>query len=415
MKKFKTILSFELSGFMRSKSFMGVTVLLVVLMAVVMYLPQIMDAIDSDDDSDEERPVMAVTAPVNVDAAESIGQALRDTFAEAFPDYDVRLADSAAEAQQMVVSGQAECAFVDVTGSSYTYLVNDLSMYDTNTDTADAIFKTQIIMSAMTGAGLSYEEAEQVMARTVTHTVEALGEDQSQNFFYTYIMIMALYFVILLYGQMVATHVAEEKDSRAMELLITSADPVSMMFGKVVASCLAGFVQLVALFGSAALLYAVNGSAWNGNVIIESIFGMPLNLLLFMLLFFVLGFFLYAFMFGAAGSVVSKVSDVSTTVMPITLLFIVGFMVVVFSMSSGDVNNTVMRVCSYVPFTSPMAMFTRIAMSSVPAVEIIISVAVLIGSVFAIGFISAKIYRAGVLLYGNKTGLGAFLRTLKKS
>lgn len=64
-------------------------------------------------------------------------------------------------------------------------------------------------------------------------------------------MIFALYTVILLYGQMVATNVATEKSSRAMEVLITSAKPTSLMFGKVIASCIAGFIQLLAVFGTA--------------------------------------------------------------------------------------------------------------------------------------------------------------------
>ena len=81
------------------------------------------------------------------------------------------------------------------------------------------------------------------------HNVESLGKDQMQNFIYTYIMIFALYMVILFHGQIVATNVATEKSSRAMEVLITSAKLSSMMFGKVIGSGLAGLTQLVLLYG----------------------------------------------------------------------------------------------------------------------------------------------------------------------
>ena len=101
--------------------------------------------------------------------------------------------------------------------------------------------------------------------------------------------------------------------------------------------------------------------------------------------------------------------------MPITVLFIVAFIVVIFSMTSGDVDNTVMRVCSYIPFTSPMAMFTRIAMSTVPFYEILISIVILIGSVIGIGVLSAKIYRVGVLLYGTTPRIGAILKAIRKA
>ena len=80
-------------------------------------------------------------------------------------------------------------------------------------------------MNAMIGGGMTAEQASEVMNIQITGEVENLGKDQAQNFFYTYIMIFALYMVILLYGQMVATNVATEKSSRAMEVLITSAKP----------------------------------------------------------------------------------------------------------------------------------------------------------------------------------------------
>ena len=147
-------------------------------------------------------------------------------------------------------------------------------------------------------------------------------------------------------------------------------------------------------------------------MIVQSIFDMPVSLLAYMLIFFVLGFFIYAFLYGAIGSTASKLEDINTSVMPITMLFIIAFMVVMFSLASGNVDNALMKVCSYVPFTSSMAMFTRIAMSTVPWYEILISVAILIGSVAGIGVISAKIYRVGVLLYGTTPKIGSILKAV---
>lgn len=253
------------------------------------------------------------------------------------------------------------------------------------------------------------------MSVQITNDAVSLGKDQMQNYWYTYIMIFALYMVILLYGQMIATNVATEKSSRAMELLITSAKPVSMMFGKVIASCLAGMVQLIAVFGSAILFYGMNQEQWNDNPIVASIFDMPVGLLGYMLIFFVLGFFIYAFLYGAIGSTASKLEDINTSVMPVTMLFIIAFMVVMFSLASGDVDNTLMKVCSYIPFTSSMAMFTRIAMSTIAWYEIVISIAILAGSVVGIGVLSAKIYRVGVLLYGTTPKIGSIIRSVWKA
>lgn len=134
-----------------------------------------------------------------------------------------------------------------------------------------------------------------------------------------------------------------------------------------------------------------------------------------MLVFFVLGFLIYAFLYGAIGSMATKVEDINTSTMPLTLLFVIAFVVVMMSMTSGSVDSLPMVVCSYVPFTAPMAMFTRIAMSTVPVYEILISVGILIASSIGIGVLSAKIYRIGVLLYGTPPKFGAIIKAVRKA
>ena len=142
------------------------------------------------------------------------------------------------------------------------------------------------------------------------------------------------------------------------------------------------------------------------------VFDIPLNLFAYMIVFFVLGFLMCSFMFGAVGSTVSKLEDVNTSMLPISYLFIIGFMVVIFSMVSGNVENTAMKVCSFIPITSPLAMFARISMSTVPWYEIVASITILIGSVIGVGVLSARIYRVGVLLYGTKPKLGALIKSV---
>ena len=83
-----------------------------------------------------------------------------------------------------------------------------------------------------------------------------------------------------------------------------------------------------------------------------------------------------------------------------------------FGLASGSVDNIAMLVCSFIPFTSPIAMFTRIAMSTVPPYQIALSIGILAVSVVAIGVLSAKIYRVGVLLYGTPPKLGAIFKAV---
>lgn len=414
MKQFFTILKFELNGYLKNKSFVVFTLILIVVMAIVMFIPRITSAFESDDEAVDpvSRPVMALYAKDS-----ELLNSIKPYFEHAFLDYDVKVKSGSLEqVKSQITSKEVECAFVFDGATSYTYYVNDLSISDSNTQVADEVLREAYRANALLSNGVSPEKVNEIMSTNVKGNTVTIGQNQTQNFFYNYVMIFALYMVIILYGQMVATNVATEKSSRAMELLVTSAKPTSMMFGKVISSCIAGLIQLVLLFGSALIFYNLNKSEWGDNIIVESIFDIPVNLFIYLLVFFILGFLIYAFMYGAVGSTVSKLEDISTAVMPITFVFIFAFILVVTAMTSGSVDSTLMKVCSYIPFTSPMSMFTRICMSTVAWYEIVISIVILILSTIGIGFAASKVYRVGVLLYGNRPKLSAVLNAaFKKS
>jgi len=409
VKQFSKILKFEFMGYLKNKVFVGITIFLVAAITVAMFIPNIITLLAPEDTEPEQLPVMLVASEATDISVDDVFL----SFSQLFPEYEMIIFTGDREALKAeIIEGRAECAFVIESLLSYTYYVNNLSMYDVNTAIADSALTELYRVEAMIRNEISPEDAIAIMSTVASGSSETLGKDQIQNFFYTYIMIFALYMVIMLYGQMVATNVATEKSSRAMELLVTSTKPVSMMFGKVLASCLAGFSQLVLVFGTAILLFNINREAWGDNPIIESIFNIPVDLLLYLLVFFVLGFLIYAFLYGAIASTASKLEDINTSVMPITFLFIFAFVVVMFSMSSGNVDNITMKICSYVPFTSPMAMFTRIAMSTVAWYEIFISVIILVASTVGVGVLSARIYRVGVLLYGTPPKFTTIIKTV---
>ena len=251
MKQFGKILKFELKGYLKNKVFVGVTIFLVVAIAVAMFIPNIISALKSETTTPPtaELPVMLVYAE-----DETLSKTVKEYFTQAFTGYNVKVADGTPDdIKSQITSGSVECAFVMNSPSSYTYYVNNLNMRDSNQAVANTVLQEVYRVNAMIQNGLSPQQAKDIMSVVIESNTMTLGVDQIKNYFYTYIMIFALYMVIMLYGQLVATNVASEKSSRAMEVLITSAKPTSMMFGKVFASCIAGFSQLVLVFGSALL------------------------------------------------------------------------------------------------------------------------------------------------------------------
>ena len=207
MKQFGKILKFELKNYAKNKAFVGVTIFLMVVIAVVMFFPRITALFETDDTSVDitaDLSVMLVKAddPTQADM-------VRETFAASFTDYDVQITDEETNViKDKITSGDVECAFIMNGATSYTYYVDNLSMYDMNPDIATGVLQQIYQMNAMINGGMSAEDAAGVMSIQIDGEVESLGKDQMQNFFYTYIMIFALYMVILLYGQMVAMSVA---------------------------------------------------------------------------------------------------------------------------------------------------------------------------------------------------------------
>ncbi len=357
-----------------------------------------------------DRPIMLVAT----DSSELPTSTTEAVFRRSFPHYQIKVTtDRVEQVKEQVKSGKAKYALV-LSDTSYTYYVNGLVMADSNVATANSAVKDLYQLKMLRRHGLSAEQTSQVMTVQIKPNVQNLGKDQTKNFYSAFIMIYALYIAVMTYGQMVATNVASEKSSRAMELLTTSASPVAMMFGKIIASCLAGLAQLVGIFGSAFLFYNLNRASWQGNQMINSIFNIPPDLLLYMILFFLLGFFIYGMMYGAVGSLVSKPEDIGSVAMPIILVFVIGFAVVMSSIE--DPNNAIgMKICSFIPFTSSMAMFARIAMGSVSTGEIALSIAILVVSTVLIGILAAKIYRAGVLMYGTRPKLRTIWRSIRQA
>ena len=236
-----------------------------------------------------------------------------------------------------------------------------------------------------------------------------LGKDGINNFLYTYVMVFVLYFLILFYGQMIATSITTEKSNRAIEILVTSVDSTSLIFGKVLAGAIAGLVQTAVILGGAVLSYRFLGSGWNGKL--DMLFNIPGEVWASFLVFGLLGYLLYAFAFGMLGALVSKTEDISKSATPLMLVFIAAFLITMWSLS--NVDSVLMQVASYVPFTSCMAMLARIAMGGVGIGGILLSGGILAASCLLMGWLAAKVFRFGTLMYGNPIKLTRALRQMK--
>lgn len=261
--------------------------------------------------------------------------------------------------------------------------------------------------------GLSFEQAAQVFTPPEIKTISAGGKSADDTYMLTYLLIMVLYVSIMLYGQMVAVSVATEKNSRAMELLITSAKPNNLIFGKVTGVGLAGLSQISIWIIIAAVMLQLNASFWEKVPMLSGLLDAPAHLFVLMVAFYTLGYFMYAAMFGALGSLVSRIEDINATSTPIKLLYVSGFIISILGMMNPD--SLMMKVCSFIPFYASMCMFVRISMTDVSIIEISISLVLTAATAVFLGWLSAKIYRVGVLMYGKAPSLKELGKVLKSA
>ena len=143
------------------------------------------------------------------------------------------------------------------------------------------------------------------------------------------------------------------------------------------------------------------------NAIIDSI--NPIDVLVFFVLA-ILGTTMYYFLFAGVGSLVTKLEEINSTMTPVTMLVVIAFILPMMSIS--DPESNIMKVASFIPFSSPLAMFARFTMSAVSRWELGLSIAILVVTTIAISRICIKIYRLGTLNYGNKLNLLKAIETV---
>ena len=230
------------------------------------------------------------------------------------------------------------------------------------------------------------------------------------------VFIILLYFTIMTDGQMVAASVIQEKSSRAMEILITTSRPETLIFGKVIGIGLAGLTQMLSYIIIGMAFYFINQNSLMSVGVLSRFFEVPVSTFVYVFIFFIGGFFFYAMMFGALGSLISRLEDMSSSQLPLTFFTLAGFFISLYGPLYGFADSAFYAACSYIPFTSPYVMLGRVCGEpNIPLWQVLLSIGILFASTGLVGILGAKIYRIGVLMYGKPPSAKEIFTALKQS
>lgn len=286
--------------------------------------------------------------------------------------------------------------------------VNDFSTNSRIRDSFEFAIKAQRLLNA----GVKSQDIETINRDIRVDFLNEQGEKESPmgQWGFSILQAIILYMTILIYGMNVLNGVIEEKQSRIVEVLLSSVKPFQLMLGKVIGIGLVSFTQILvwaASLGIITALAAAQAIAF-GSFKIPRI---PVTTLVFFLVFFVLGYFLFATLYAVVGSIVSNQEDGQQAQFPVTILVAIPMALMTFIMTKPD--SIFSTVFSLIPLFSPILMFMRITVQQPPWWQIALSIVLLIGTIFGAIWLAAKIYRVGILMYGKRPSLPEVMKWLK--
>ena len=429
------IANYEFRKRVKQRSFIVVTIIILVLVILGACVPTAIGYFTSTSSSQTKLVVAnhaGAIAGMNEDAlSRYIDASLNGTVASASgtntsgkPAYSISLAPTSSSIsglQQQVKDGTISILLVFDRAANgdmrFTYYANTGSSGlngDLHLSGIQALSGQLNVLDGAARLGLTPAQTASLFAPPAFSAVNTGQSGRSTvetvtGYILAYVGILLIFMSVYMYGYAVATGVAEEKSSRIMEILVNAATPFQLMVGKVVGIGAAGLAQMAAfvVVGIGALLLQtplqalLHGSSAGGLNL--NITGASVTMLLLLLVYFLLGFLLYATLFAAMGALIKRQEELQNIVQPVMWLFLIGYLVSFVGFSNPDAAWV--KVISYIPFWTPTTMLMRIGMGSVAWWEIALTVGLMLVAIYLCAVISARIYRFGVLMYGQKPGL----------
>jgi ABC-2 type transport system permease protein len=269
-----------------------------------------------------------------------------------------------------------------------------------------------LLRSQLAHRGVAPRDADTLMQSVEVHaSSESRHQDRASSMISIGILFFLMYFVIMLYGMNVARSIIEEKTSRIFEVMLAAVRPEEMMAGKILGVGAVGLTQ-VAIWIVSALMAMGHSGGVNiaGELIRPSLTGQQLG---YFFVFFLLGYLFYSCIAAALGAMTNSEQELQQLNMFLMLPLLACFVVTGTMLTTPDA--TIARVLALIPPFTPLLMYMRVSLGHPHAWEIALSIAMLTGCIAALVWLTSRIYRVGVLMYGKRPNIGELMRWLKYS
>ncbi len=422
MRKIFSVSKREYVQIVRTKGFVIGTILGPVLMAALIIVPIIVQFVSVD--QQEKIGLVDLTGKIFMELDKKLDQKLKDgnrryLLQEFVPKDDIE--GLLEDLNKMVLDKQLS-AYIFIPGDigeegEAEYVSEHVSDFDKRGNFTQAL-SSIIIEKRLRSEGLDPQKIGQYMrpVNLVTKKVTTRGveRDTGGTFMISWFLVLILYMTVIFYGQIILRGVIEEKSSRMVEIVLSSMRPFQLMAGKILGIAAVGFTQYTiwALFGVTATQYSKGvATRFFPAAAAFDMPTIPAYIFIYFVVFFILGYFLYGTMYSGIGSMVNNEKEAQQLVMPVTMFLVVPIMLMMFVIKSPD--STVSVVLSLIPFFAPILMLLRICILLPPFSQIAASIALLILTTILMIWISAKIYRVGILMYGKRPSFSEILKWMR--
>lgn len=289
--------------------------------------------------------------------------------------------------------------------------LNDQQLLEQDVRSASQLFTIQQLKLTPVQAARIMNQSINLKQKVIAPSADngKTSKEKTTATFVSYAIAFIIYIFVLSYLSIISSEIAAEKDSRIMEIIISSSSPVVHLLSRVAGVLALAMTQFAVMIGAALLMahYSQEGKYWD---LLGGIFStLSAGYVIFAILFFFLACVLYTLIGAVLGSLVNKVQDVGQAIMPVTFLLMIGFFVAISGMSNPD--TLIIKIFSYIPFTASMIMPMRIGATDMGLWEAFLSLAILILTVIGMFVFSLRFYRGSVLTYTN----GSFVTKIKQA
>jgi ABC-2 type transport system permease protein len=423
----------------RTRTFRITTVVLVVAGVALALAPVLFRLIAGEPTGEKVEVVVGDTKP-SLDVVTALGQILNAPSpislpgqgTNTTPSFVVSAGSDVASARQHVVDGSTAAALALSRDASGDLAFDLYSKTGRSLDrTAQSIRQAVTVITItdrLTRIGVSPADQQRLSTPPTFQLKQADPnappslpgvDDDPAAFLASFALTIAIFMAIILYGQWIAYSVAEEKNSRVMEIVLAAATPFQLLSGKVIGVGALAITQYVIVAVPAILALVFQGqiaAALLGGqaTSVDLSIGITIPMLLTFGVMLVLGFAVYASLYAGAASLVSRQEDINQIVAPLTIVSVIGYLVATYA-GTGliPIDSPIVVVLSFIPLFSPYLMLTRLSLGTAGPLEVAAAIVLLLITIPAALWVAARLYRSGVLMYGQSPSPRTLWRALR--